>query len=218
MQDLNIAIFLYAVPAIKNELSCIIATKDPDESIFSNILNVWPQVDTLLFSQLNLSDWWQRIDIDWGYCPNHTSRMATPILAYRFTHFNSIWLVLHTHTTGDFNHTSAQLNIHSHVGCTWDAQSSMMERIFLPTPKFARTSKASAFLKYKTCTREPLTLGVCEADWPLKDIVSFGRWSCDCTSNTWKIGFSRANDIGDHREVKQSHITFSRVQVRPLPK
>ena len=56
MQDFSIAIFLYAVPAIKNELSYIIATTDPDESIFSHILNVWQHVDTLLFSQLNLSD------------------------------------------------------------------------------------------------------------------------------------------------------------------
>ena len=50
MQDFRIAVLFYPVPAIKNELRYIIATKDPDESILSHILNVWAQVYTLLFS------------------------------------------------------------------------------------------------------------------------------------------------------------------------
>ena len=40
MQGFSIAVFSYAVPAIKNELRYIIASKDPDESILSHILNV----------------------------------------------------------------------------------------------------------------------------------------------------------------------------------
>ena len=49
MQDFSIAMFVYAVPAIENELRYVIATKDPDESMLGHILNVWAQVYTLLF-------------------------------------------------------------------------------------------------------------------------------------------------------------------------
>ena len=114
--------------------------------------------------------------------------------------------------------SSCSLYIHSHVGCTSDPQPSVIGTMFLPTPKFAHLSKASAFMKYKTRAREPINYGVYETDWPQKYIVSFGRWPCACISNTWEIGFSRANHMRDRREVKQIHITFSRVQAWPLPK
>ena len=38
------------------------------------------------------------------------------------------------------------------------------------------------------------------------------------SENTLEIGFSRANHMRDRREVKQIHITLSRVQALPLPK
>ena len=47
MQNTSIAIFLDAVPPIKNELNEKVATEDPDNPVFSYFLNVLLQFHTL---------------------------------------------------------------------------------------------------------------------------------------------------------------------------